>query len=91
MSVAVFDRWLLVAVRHNRELAAVDLATHKVVARVSPGPAETLDRVVVAGDHVYLAGGSAALTVVKAADLSRLLAGIDPKATSPVRMVLTKE
>ena len=91
MSVAVFDRWLLVAVRHNQELAAVDLATLKVVAIISPGPATGVERVMVAGDQVYLAGGSSKLIMVKAGDLSRLLAGIDSKATNPVRVALTNE
>jgi DNA-binding beta-propeller fold protein YncE len=87
MGVAVFDRWLLVAVRHNRELVAVDLATRKPVARV----AADVERVMVAGGHVYLAGGSSSLTILKAADLTKRLAGVDPGAGGPVRLTLTTE
>jgi DNA-binding beta-propeller fold protein YncE len=88
MGVAVFDRWLLVAVRHNREVAAVDLASHRVVARIAQGPAVDYQRVVVAGDRIYLAGASSAVTVVKGKDLSRLLSAVDVTKTGPVRVAL---
>lgn len=89
-SVAVFDRWLLVGVRHNDEVVALELATHKVVARIAGWPARNLSQVTVAGEYVYLTGESSPLTIVRAADLSRRLAGIDLKATGPLRMVLAK-
>ena len=87
MSVAVLDRWLLVAIRHNQELAVLDLASHRLLARV----AGDITRVHVAGDRVYLTGGSSALTIVKAADLSKLLAGVNLDKAGPVRITLTKD
>jgi len=90
MGVAMFDRWLLVAVRHNQEVVAIELASHRVVARFSQDPAVTYKRVVVAGDRVFLAGESSALVVVKAKDLSRLLSAVDVCETGPVQVTLVK-
>lgn len=87
--VAVFDRWLLVAVRHNRELAAVDRSTHQVVARFHQEPGVSYMRVTVAGGRFYLAGEGTELTAIWGKDLSRLLAGVDVKTTGPVQVRLT--
>jgi hypothetical protein len=88
IGVAVYGRWLLVAVRHNRELAVVDLDSHQLLARISHDPAVDLQGVVVRGRRVYLCGGSAVLTVVEGADLSKLLSAADVKRTGPVQVTL---
>jgi hypothetical protein len=90
MGVAVFDRWLLVAVRHNQEMVAVELGSHRVVAHFAQDPAVTYQRVVVAGDRVFLAGESSRLVMVKAKDLSRLLSAVDVGKTGPVKVTLGK-
>ena len=90
LSVAVYDRWLLVAVRRNQELAVVDLASHRVVARIAPLPATDIERVVVAGDRIYLFGGSSSVSIVEGKRLSRLLAGIDLGKADPVSVSLRK-
>jgi hypothetical protein len=90
LSVAVYDRWLLVAVRHNQELLVLELASHEMRARISPGAAVDLQRVVVQGKQIYLCGGSAELTIVKGADLSKLLSAAAAKKTWPVQVTLTK-
>jgi WD40-like Beta Propeller Repeat len=86
MSVAVFDRWLLVAVRHNREVAVFDLATHRVVARLAADASDAFERVVVEGGRVYLSGGSRTLSVIQAKHLSRLLSAVDAEKTGAVRV-----
>jgi DNA-binding beta-propeller fold protein YncE len=90
LSVAVHDRWLLVAVRHNQEVAAVDLASHKVVAKITHSEPVGLEHVVVRGKRIYLFAESSAVSIVKGADLSRLLAGINLAKTGPVQVTLMK-
>jgi hypothetical protein len=91
LSVAVYDRWLLVAVRHNREVAVVDLASHKLVAKITHIEPVGLERVVVGGEQIYLSDGSSALSMVQGADLSKLLAGVDRKKAGPVQVTLMKK
>jgi hypothetical protein len=92
LSVGVYDRWLLVAVRHNQEVAVVDLASHKLVARITHSEPVGLERVVVEGEgkQIYLFAESSALSIVKGADLSRLLAGVDLEKTGPLQVTLKK-
>jgi DNA-binding beta-propeller fold protein YncE len=90
LSVAVYDRWLLVAVRHNQEVAVLDLASHQLLAKISHSAPVNLERVVVQGKHIYLFGESSALSIVRGADLSKLLLAIDRKRTGPVQVTLMK-
>jgi hypothetical protein len=90
VSVAVFDRWLLVAVRHNQELAAVDLATHKIVARFTHTEAVDLERVMVHGKQVYLYGGSSRISIVEGVDLANLLHSVQRDKMGPVQVTLIK-
>ncbi len=90
LSVAVYDRWLLVAVRHNQELAVVDLASHQLLARISHSTAVDLQGVVVQGHQIYLFGAGSALSIVKGAELSKLLLAVDLKKTGPVQVKLLK-
>src|SRR5262249_55596047 len=69
LSVAVFDRWLLAAVRGNQEVLAIELATHKVVAKFTHTAAVDLERVAVHGKQVYFYGGSSAMSIAEGADL----------------------
>jgi hypothetical protein len=91
MSVAIFDRWLLAAVRSNQEVVAIDLASHRIVARLTHSAAVDLERVVVGDNQVYLFGGSSAMTIVDGADLSRLLLGIERQKTGPVAVTLIRK
>ncbi len=88
MSVAVFDRWLLIAIRHNQEIAVVELDSHKVVARITHAAPVDLQRVVVQDDRVYVFGDSTLMSIVKTTDLSKLLRGIDSKKTAPLAVTL---
>jgi DNA-binding beta-propeller fold protein YncE len=88
LSVAVYDRWLLVAVRRNQEVAVVDLARHQLAARITHSEPVGLEHVVVRDGHIYLFAGSSVISVVKGADLSRLLAHGD--TPDPVRITLRK-
>ena len=91
LSVAVYDRWLLVAVRHNQEVAVVDLASHKLVAKITHSAPVELQRVVVYDGRVYFFGGSSSMSIVRGADLSKMLLGIDVKKTGPVSATLVNK
>jgi hypothetical protein len=90
LSVAVYDRWLLVAVRHNQELLVIDLASHQLLAKISHSAAVDLQRVVVQGKQIYLCGGSTVLAIVRGTDLSKLLLAAAVNKTVPVQVTLTK-
>jgi DNA-binding beta-propeller fold protein YncE len=90
LSVAVYDRWLLVAVRHNQEVDVVDLASHKLVAKITHSQPVGLEHVVVRGKQIYLFAGSSAISIVKGTHLSRLLTGVNLKKTGPVQVTLMK-
>ena len=90
LSVAVYDRWLLVAVRHNQELLVIDLASHQLLAKISHSAAVDLQRIVVQGKQIYLCGGSTVLAIVRGGDLSKLLLAAAVNKTGPVQVTLTK-
>jgi len=90
MSLAVYDRWLLVAVRRNHEVAVLDLGSHRVVARIPADPAGEFERVVVEGGRIYLCGTSRTLNVIQGKHLSRLLSAVDVEKSGPVQVMLVQ-